>query len=235
MSEKLTVEIGQDYAKNFQSEFSDLVDDVKRTARGSEQSLSNKKGFATVKKDGQVNLGAGKYSHFKMNPNGSIQDISYQREITTNRFKVEADDIIINNHKLNSKLYELSDFKRVLNTPRNTEECTIGGLTMLGTVLTKAWEPNLKRYVLIRRLVNIPMFSPSLGNTDVHPGLKITPNTSLISDMVNEIAPMKSINEAMAKMESMAKKNKEEKENIDAVKNSNGGVEEYKTDTNGKN
>lgn len=235
MSEKLTVEIGQDSAKNFQSEFSDLVDDVKRPARGSEQSLSNKKGFVTVKKDGQINLGSEKYSHFKMNPNGSIQDISYQREITTNRFKVEADDIIINNHKFNNKLYELSDFKRVLNTPRNAEECIIGGLTMLGTVLTKAWEPNLKRYVLIRRLVNIPMFSPSLGNTDVHPGLKITPNTSLISDMVNEIAPMKSINEAMAKMESMAKKNKEEKENIIASQNNNGSVEEYKADTNGKN
>lgn len=234
MSEKLTVEIGQDSAKNFQAEFTDLVDDVKRPARGFEQSLSNKKGFVTVKKDGQVNIGSDKYAQVKTNPNGSVQDISYQREITTNRFRVEADDIIINNHKFNNKLYELSDFKRVLDTPRNNNECIAGGLTMLGTVLTKAWDSNLKRYVLIRRLINIPMFSPSLGNTDVHPGLKIKPNTSLINDMVNEIAPMKSINEAMKKMETMSKKNKEDKEKADATKNSSGEVEEYKADNNGK-
>ena len=56
---------------------------------------------------------------------------------------------------------------------------------MLGTVLVRAWEPNLKRYVMIRRLINIPLFSPSLGSTDVAPGLNITPNTEQIQSMID--------------------------------------------------
>ena len=54
---------------------------------------------------------------------------------------------------------------------------------MLGTVLVKAWDHNLNRYVMIRRLVNMPLFSPTINSTDVHPGLKITPSTSKIVEM----------------------------------------------------
>ena len=60
---------------------------------------------------------------------------------------------------------------------------------MLGTVLVRAWEPKLQRYVLVRRLINMPVFSPNIGSPEVHPGLKITPDSEFIRKfrkMLNE-------------------------------------------------
>ena len=58
----------------------------------------------------------------------------------------------INFHKLNSQLYELTNMKQVMGT-------AIGDLTMMGTVLVKTYEPTLKKWVLMRRQVRIPVFS----------------------------------------------------------------------------
>ena len=85
----------------------------------------------------------------------------------TNNEDIRANNIFINRHKLNNKLYDYTDFKKGLHSSIDKDEVNqksgiIGRFCLFGTVLTKAWEPNLKRYVMIRRLTNMPMFSPEL-------------------------------------------------------------------------
>lgn len=180
-----SVELMQDKPVQFQSDLSDIIDDAERAVRNREKSLVTNNGSVTVKHDGQVNLAGGNYSQVKLTPNGTIENISFQSVNKTNRFKVDTDDFILNNHKLNNKIYELADYKVVLEQEYPTTPKIAGGITMLGTVLVRAWEPNLKRYVMIRRLINIPLFSPSLGSTNVAPGLNITPNTEQIQSMID--------------------------------------------------
>jgi hypothetical protein len=73
-----------------------------------------------------------------------------------------TEEVVLNNHKLNPQIYDLADMKQVYDDP----DKAIGNLTMLGTVLVKAWEPNLKKYVLIRRQIRVPIFSPKLNIPD---------------------------------------------------------------------
>jgi len=183
MAENKTLEISEDIPEQFESDFVDFKEDVNKISRSEERSLSNSNGSISLRDNGQINISSGNYSQIKASPNGTIEDISFQHVSKSNRRKIEVDDLIINNHKLNNKIYEMADFKSVLNTEYDASAAVAGAITMLGTVLVKAWEPNLKRYVLIRRLINMPLFSPSLGNVDVHPGLKITPNASKIKSM----------------------------------------------------
>ena len=50
--------------------------------------------------------------------------------------------------------------KQVMNT-------SIGNLTMMGTVLVKTYEPTLKKWVLMRRQVRMPVFSNLLDSAVV--------------------------------------------------------------------
>ena len=177
------VELTQDKPAEFISDFVDILGKVFWPVRVVEKAMNVINGSIAARIDGQINVAASKHSQVKVAPNGSIENISFQEVHKTNKFKVEADDIIINNHKLNNKIYELADFKSVLEQEYDTNPCIAGGITMIGTVLVKAWDLSLKRYVLIRRPINMPLFSPSLGAVDVHPGIKITPNTSRIQEM----------------------------------------------------
>ena len=49
---------------------------------------------------------------------------------------------------------------------------------MFCTVLVKAWEPTLKKWVLIRRLARMPIFSPKLNLADSPEELDIDTNIS---------------------------------------------------------
>ena len=62
-----------------------------------------------------------------------------------------ANDIIINRHKINSQLYELTNFK-------NNNGTIMGNMMMESTILVKCWEPTLEQYVLIRRPARFPVF-----------------------------------------------------------------------------
>lgn len=181
-----TVKIVQDKPEKFESDL-DLVKDCSdRISRDGEFGFNNARGNISLKRDGQISLSSCIDSQFKVSANGTIESISLNNNIKTNFFKIDADDIIVNNHKFNNKIIDLADFKQVLKTEWSTDTCIVGGLTMLGTVLTRTWDKNLKRYVLIRRLANIPVFSPSFGTIDVHPGLQITPSTERIKAMQDE-------------------------------------------------
>lgn len=181
---KKSLEIKQDIPKEFESNLEIVKDNAERTSRDGEFGFNNKFGNIVLKRDGQINISAGIDSQFKASSNGTIESISLNNFIKANTLKIDADDIIINNHKLNNKIIDLADYKNVLNSEVAIEKTkVVGGLTMLGTVLTKTWDKYLKRYVLVRRLANIPVFSPSMGATDVHPGLQLTPATDRIKEM----------------------------------------------------
>ena len=119
-----------------------------------------------LKDMGQVSI-TNKNNQLKLNRNGHHQEVSLRHEVITNNQDIRANNIFINRHKLNNKLYDYTDFKKGLHSSIDKDEINqksgiIGRFCLLGTVLTKAWEPNLKRYVMIRRLTNMPMFSPEL-------------------------------------------------------------------------
>ena len=182
--EKTKAVIKDNKPLNFWKSFTDFVEETNRVSRLDEKALISQSGSSvSIKNDGRISLSAGSNAQKKMPASGNFSEISYSNSIKTNRMKMEADDIILNNHKLNNKLYELADYKRVLDQEGSRTSGIAGGLTMLGTVLTRSWDPNLKKYVMIRRLVNIPVFSPSLGIPEVHPGLKIPSCIEKINDM----------------------------------------------------
>ena len=54
----------------------------------------------------------------------------------------------------------------------------IGNLTMCGTVLVKAWEPTLQKWVLIRRPIRTPIFSNLLPLVGAHEGMGLDDNIS---------------------------------------------------------
>ena len=226
-----SIEITQDKPEEFESNFPDTKEKIERPSRGSEKQLNSGNGSIAVRDDGQVNLAAGLYSQTKLTPSGTIENISFQQINKTNRFKVEADDVIINNHKLNNKIYEMADYKRVLQQEYDTNPCIAGGITMLGTVLVKAWDLNLKRYVLIRRLINMPLFSPSLGAVDVHPGIKITPNTSRIKSMQEAFntSGITSMDQYIAQSRQSREQANQERQQLEAQQNA--ATQSARTDT----
>ena len=118
-------------------------------------------------KDGNVNLSSGNYTQYKHNSKaGSATEISLHSNTITVQKDIVANDISVNYHKLNSQLYELTNMKEVMNT-------SIGNLTMMGTVLVKTWEPNLKKWVLIRRQVRIPIFSNILDSYAIDENIEL--------------------------------------------------------------
>ena len=170
----------------FDSDANTIEDDAYYLARSKDNSFHNNHGSITLKEDGTITMGSEVFNSFRMNPSGKTAFTNTEMIVKTNAITVEADDIIVNNHKLNNKLYELADFKKVLNTYDDTPKIA-GGLTMLGTVMVKAWEPTLKRYVLVRRLINIPVFSPSLGGKEINPGIKVSSDMSKLAEWKKQI------------------------------------------------
>lgn len=116
-----------------------------------------------IRKDGDISISAGKYSQYKMSKiSGQTTEIAIKSLSKTVRKEIETDELLINHHKLNPQTYELADMRQALNN----ESLAIGQFNMIGTVLIKAWEPELQRYVLIRRQIRMPLFSPTLNLAD---------------------------------------------------------------------
>ena len=153
---------------------SNLIDATKYLARGIEKGIINEKTGSdiVIRQNGQVNLVSNRYTQYKLNPSGKAVEESLESVTITNRKKFSADDIIVNEHKMNPFVYELTDMKELSNVYNN--KMLVGNFTMFGTVLVKAWEPELKRYVLIRRLARMPLFSPLLNAPEIHAGLNIS-------------------------------------------------------------
>lgn len=109
------------------------------------------------KSNGNTAITAGEYAQYKLDKqSGKIIEHSLDKLETTVIKHLKARDININNHKFNNQLIELTDYRDVNGN-------TIGGITVNGTVLVKTWEPNLQKWVLIRRPISTPMFSNTLN------------------------------------------------------------------------
>lgn len=109
----------------------------------------------TVNGKGNVTVASSRNVQYKMNyASGSIRETSMHKKTITNRDEIKADEIMVNGHKLNPQFYELTDMKELYYDPTYA----IGNLTVESTVLVKAWEPTLERWVLIRRPMRAPLF-----------------------------------------------------------------------------
>ncbi|MED1125344.1 hypothetical protein [Bacillus atrophaeus] len=163
--------IEENYGLKFKPLLNMIKEKVKFLSRGKEKGIVNKKSGSSVvvRENGNINVVSSANSQYKLSRAGKAVETTHESETITNRKKITADDIVINNHKLNPKLYELSDMKSVYND----SDKVVGNLTMFSTVLVKAWEPTLEKYVLIRRLARVPVFSPELNTPDIHPDLDV--------------------------------------------------------------
>lgn len=166
---KVTIET--DIPESFKPGLNKLQELSENLSRSSERGIINEKSGASIvaRDNGQVNLSSNEYTQYKLNPDGKAIEQSIESVTITNRKNIHADEIVVNEHKLNPQLYELTNFKQVLNNPQSA----VGNFCVMGTVLVKCWEPNLKRYVMIRRQVRMPMFSPILNVPEIPTALGI--------------------------------------------------------------
>lgn len=146
----------------------DLLSEAKEHASYSDNAVDrgiiNKENGSSIliRENGDISISPSITAQQKYTANGHAIEQSIESETITVRKKLEADEVILNNHKLNPALYELTDMRVALNN----ETVAIGNLTLNTTVLVKAWEPTLQKWVLIRRPARMPMFSPVLNLAD---------------------------------------------------------------------
>ena len=154
-----------------------MEEESKHPNRSNDWSI--KRGIASiVMKFGKaIGLSIGNDTKFSID-RGSISSISQTHRIKANRIYLDCDELIINGHKLNNRIIELADFREFPDKPNSI----IGDFMVRGTVLVKSWEPNLGRYVLIRREIFMPLFGQSTTSVEIAPGLKIKDPTKLVTD-----------------------------------------------------
>ena len=185
-----------------------MEEESKHPNRSNDWSI--KRGIASiVMKFGKaIGLSIGNDSKFSID-RGSISSISQTHRIKANRIYLDCDELIINGHKLNNRIIELADFRELPDKPNSI----IGDFMVRGTVLVKSWEPNLGRYVLIRREIFMPLFGQSTTAVEIAPGLKIKDPTKLVTDFApftksmlagNSPITEKSAKEALAKADPKA-------------------------------
>ena len=106
----------------------------------------------TAKGDGSTAVVSGIYAQYKADKDSGVAtEISLQSNTVTVQKDIIANDLVLNRHKLNSQLYEFTNFK-------NNRGTVMGNMMMDATILVKAWEPTLQQYVLIRRPARFPVF-----------------------------------------------------------------------------
>lgn len=146
-----------------------------KAAPGTDKGTIGKDGASSIiKRDNVKTEAMGLYTQRIANgENGSITDVSLQHNTKTVRNNVACSDFIINNHKMNSYLYEITNMKKMQNT-------AIGNFTVMGTVLVKTYDPNLEKWVLIRRQVRVPMFSNLLDPYNIDERLGVPDGSTSI-------------------------------------------------------
>ena len=174
--------------------------------RGHEAGIMNDTTHSSVvvRHTGQINLSASIYSSYKLNPNGKTIESSMESVVLSNRKKYSVNDIVLNEHKLNPYLYDLTDMKKVSIAQNNN--INVGNLCLFGSVLVKAWERNLKRYVMIRRPARIPMFSNVLNIPEINKGLGVTDPLKIDEDLLAKSSKGYQVNAVVSDSESLINK-----------------------------
>lgn len=159
------------------NELEKIKDKTKFLDRRVDKGFVNDKTGASVgvRENGEVVVAASNTAQYKINPeSGAATEVTLQSNTITNRKNIVADEIVINRHKMNPQLVNLADIKQMPGDP----DKAMGNLTMFATVLVKAWEPHLNKYVMIRRLARMPMFSPELNMPDAPEAFGLDTNIS---------------------------------------------------------
>lgn len=178
MADEILIQLANSNNKNYKDsikKFKDKFENPDRTVDRGIVSEDNSSSIL-VKDNGNVQIASSITTSTKYT---SDKIINTAQEIhdTTNRKILDVDEVIINNQKLNPQLLELSDTKVLFDSNKDA----IGNLTMDGTVLVKAWDLNLNKYVLIRRRIRTPLFSHKLNYPDTPELMDVS--SSLITDL----------------------------------------------------
>ena len=181
MDEKNTILIENDYGPKFKPLLGRIKEKIKFLSRRIEKGIVNKKSGTSfsMREDGEIGLTSGKETRYKINRT-KAGEVSHTSVTRTNRKVVESDDIIINGHKLNPQVYEMAD---MVAAPGGS---IVGNLTMDSTVLVKAWEPTLEKYVLIRRPARIALFHQQLNTAPIHQNLGVNDSLEEEFDAMTE-------------------------------------------------
>lgn len=172
---------------NKESLFNETVAKTKRASRQSDEYTINKESGAniTAKGDGSTSMVSGIYAQYKADKDSGVAtEISLQSNTITVQKDIVTNDLILNRHKLNSQLYEFTNFK-------NNHGTIMGNMMMDATILVKCWEPTLQQYVLIRRPARFPIFSNLLDAYVVDDRLDIYVDMS--EDIANYEANLNSL------------------------------------------
>lgn len=155
---------------------------ISQVDAGVDKGVIGKDGATSIVKSNNIMVNsAGMYAQRITNGDvGNITDESLQHNIKTVRANISCSDLIVNNHKMNSYLYEITNMKKMQDT-------AIGNFTVMGTVLVKTYDPNLEKWVLIRRQVRVPMFSNVLNPYAIDERLSIpTAGDTIYSYKINK-------------------------------------------------
>ena len=169
----IDVTLEADEPQGFNTKLDEIKDKSKYIGRTTEKGFVNEEygSSMALRENGQISLAAGKQAQMKMNPSGTVDILGLEIVNTSNRIKYYTDELVINDHKLNPNLWELTGFKSV--PLQDNQFATVGNFTMAGYVLVRAWDRQLGRYMMIRRPARIAPFGPGLNVADIHPALKI--------------------------------------------------------------
>lgn len=169
----IDVTLEADEPQGFNTKLDEIKDKSKYIGRTTEKGFVNEEygSSMALRENGQISLAAGKQAQMKMNPSGTVDILGLEIVNISNRIKYYTDELVINDHKLNPNLWELTGFKSV--PLQDNQFATVGNFTMAGYVLVRAWDRQLGRYMMIRRPARIAPFGPRLNVAGIHPALKI--------------------------------------------------------------
>ena len=180
----IDVTLEADEPQGFNTKLDEIKDKSKYIGRTTEKGFVNEEygSSMALRENGQISLAAGKQAQMKMNPSGTVDILGLEIVNTSNRIKYYTDELVINDHKLNPNLWELTGFKSV--PLQDNQFATVGNFTMAGYVLVRAWDRQLGRYMMIRRPARIAPFGPRLNVADIHHALKIDDPLKLKEDIL---------------------------------------------------
>lgn len=181
MADNLKITTAAAASETMKPALPNVKEHIENTDRRIEKSIVSGDGSAVAVRNGQVTVSANDNAQIKCTPSGTVDVTGLQHNVTANRMNLHVDEVTINNHVLNNRLFELTDFKQ--STTNIQTQTIIGNFCVLGTVLVKAWEPDLKRYVFIRRMTRMPMFSPATSPPAMMDGMELSDATSVNVDI----------------------------------------------------
>lgn len=136
-----------------------------------------------INNTGNVTIASSNNVQYKLNySSGQAKEVSLESKTITNRKTIKTDEIVVNGHKLNPYIYDLTDMKELYADPN----LAIGNLTMGGYVLVKTWEPTLERWVLIRRPMRTPLFFNNMPIAKSPVAMAINDSISKVLEEVTE-------------------------------------------------